>query len=330
MALSVEDLRAFTLVVRERSVSGAAAALGVTQQSVSERIRRLERRLGVELFDRRPHGMEPTAAGFRLLPLAQQSVVLMDRAMSVVDDDDLIRVAVQEATADAVRPLLDLALSGSRLEVSVQAEASEVLGAVAAGSLDVGFGSFTEADDPARALSDDDTSSASSAGTDGDPSGAAANGHGSAGGDIAGADASGPGATSALVIEQLFTDPVIWVAPPDHPLLEREGPVPATDLSILTVGVTAPGGADGDHNGNGGGGAGGLRIAPLSTVAEALRKGRLVEVPVELPGWVLPVSIAYRATERERPAISALRAAVLEEHQRAVARDARSTQGARR
>ncbi len=330
MALSVEDLRAFTLVVRERSVSGAAAALGVTQQSVSERIRRLERRLGVELFDRRPHGMEPTAAGFRLLPLAQQSVVLMDRAMSVVDDDDLIRVAVQEATADAVRPLLDLALSGSRLEVSIEVEASEVLAAVAGGSLDVGFGSFTEADDPGKTSGDGGSGAATESDDSEDPA-TSSNGNGGTSTGLAGADAGAAGATSELVIEQLFTDPVIWVAPPEHPLLEREGPVLATDLSILTVGVTASGPSEGDHNGHGGG-AGGLRIAPLSTVAGALRRGRLVEVPVELPGWVLPVSIAYRARERDRPAISALRAAVLEEHQRALARDVRSssTQGVRR
>ena len=81
MALSIDDLRSFILVAQERSVTRASAKMGVSQQSVSERIRRLEGRLGVQLFDRVAFGMQPTTAGFRLFPYASQAVALIEQAL---------------------------------------------------------------------------------------------------------------------------------------------------------------------------------------------------------------------------------------------------------
>lgn len=52
------------LVVTEQlSFRRAAAALGVRQSAVSHRIRVLEEKLGVSLFERRPRGVRPTLAG---------------------------------------------------------------------------------------------------------------------------------------------------------------------------------------------------------------------------------------------------------------------------
>jgi len=61
------DLQAFMTVVRQGSITRAAAQLGLTQPSVSRTIRALEERLGVALLMRSTRKLSPTAAGQRLL-----------------------------------------------------------------------------------------------------------------------------------------------------------------------------------------------------------------------------------------------------------------------
>lgn len=83
MGLKPEDLNVFQLVAANRSVTGAAADLQMAQQSVSDRIRVLERVVGEPLFVRSPRGMELTAAGLRLLPYAQRCLNILDEALTV-------------------------------------------------------------------------------------------------------------------------------------------------------------------------------------------------------------------------------------------------------
>src|SRR5215471_11811803 len=64
---SVDDLRAFLAVGRERSFTKAAAKLGVSQSALSHTIRELEARLGVRLLTRTTRSVSPTEAGERLL-----------------------------------------------------------------------------------------------------------------------------------------------------------------------------------------------------------------------------------------------------------------------
>ncbi len=278
MALSIDDLRTFLLVSSERSVSKAASRLGVTQQSVSERIRRLESRVGVELFLRLPHGMQPSNAGFRLLPYAHQAVGLIDEALTAIDTEDLVRVRVQRSVASVVLPLLE---NGDiKRDISLEDDASAVLTAVSNGTVDAGIGVFSDGDE----------------------------------------------AASSLVIGVLFDDPVVWVVPPEHPLARRQEAVSPSELNGLAVGVSlGETGSVANGNGHSGAGAGaeveGPRIAPRSSVAEALAEGRLVEVSVELPGWVVPISIAYRSSDYDRPAITALRSQVASERHRVEATD---------
>ncbi len=309
MALSIDDLRTFILVSSERSVSKASTHLGVTQQSVSERIRRLERRVGVELFVRLPHGMQPSGAGFRLLPYARQAVDLVDRALAVIDADDLVRARVQASVADLVVPLLGAGTT--RVEPVVSEDAAEVLGAVVSGAADVGIGVFS-AEDAATFTPEAPSPSSLLAGPVLSPE---PNGHGAGdGGDGYGLDPSPVGGVGSdggddvdpvLVIDHLFDDPVVWVVPPEHPLATRSRAVPPAELSELAFGVALSGQPPADGQGRS---PEGLRLAPRSTVAGALAEGSLVEVAVDLPGWVVPISIAYRATDHDRPTIAALRA----------------------
>lgn len=82
MGLKPEDLNVFQLVAGHRSVTGAAVELQMAQQSVSDRIRVLERVVGEPLFVRSPRGMELTAAGLRLLPYAGRCLNILDEALA--------------------------------------------------------------------------------------------------------------------------------------------------------------------------------------------------------------------------------------------------------
>ncbi|MFX4315554.1 LysR family transcriptional regulator, partial [Enterobacter sp. 63] len=60
--MSLVRLRTFIEVYRQRSISGAARALNLTQPAVSQHISGLEVAVGRPLFERQAHGVVPTAA----------------------------------------------------------------------------------------------------------------------------------------------------------------------------------------------------------------------------------------------------------------------------
>lgn len=67
-----DDLRYALAVARTRSLSGAAGALGVSHTTVGRRLRALEERLGVRLFDATPDGFTLTPAGEDLVAVAER------------------------------------------------------------------------------------------------------------------------------------------------------------------------------------------------------------------------------------------------------------------
>jgi len=81
MNVSLRLLRAFVAVGREGNVRRAAARLFVSQPSLSQDIRRLERHVGVPLFVRGPQGMTLTQPGEELLRCVETALVLIDRGV---------------------------------------------------------------------------------------------------------------------------------------------------------------------------------------------------------------------------------------------------------
>lgn len=69
-ALQWDDLRIVLAVGRSGSLSGAARTLGVSHATVFRRLRDIERRLGVRLFERSAGGYAPTPAGEDLVAVA--------------------------------------------------------------------------------------------------------------------------------------------------------------------------------------------------------------------------------------------------------------------
>src|SRR5690554_5314717 len=77
--MDTELLKTFMEVSRTRHFGRAAENLYLTQSAVSFRIRQLEGLLGVELFSRQRNNIHLTAAGEKLMPLAETSVRLEQR-----------------------------------------------------------------------------------------------------------------------------------------------------------------------------------------------------------------------------------------------------------
>lgn len=67
-----DDLRYALAVARTKTLSGAGCSLGVSHTTVGRRIRSLEDRLGVRLFDASPEGFTLTEAGADLVAVAER------------------------------------------------------------------------------------------------------------------------------------------------------------------------------------------------------------------------------------------------------------------
>lgn len=77
--MELRHLRYFLMVAREGTVSGAAAALHVSQPSLSRQMQELERDLGCRLFERGSRRITLTEPGMRLRRRAEEIVDLVGR-----------------------------------------------------------------------------------------------------------------------------------------------------------------------------------------------------------------------------------------------------------
>ena len=77
--MELRHLRYFLMIARERTISRAAAALHVSQPSLSRQMQELERDLGVRLFDRGSRHVTLTESGIRLRRRAEEIVDLVGR-----------------------------------------------------------------------------------------------------------------------------------------------------------------------------------------------------------------------------------------------------------
>ncbi len=85
--LPLNALRAFEACGRLLSFTAAASALSVSQSAVSRHVISLEGLLGVQLFDRRPHGLALTEAGGELLPVLTRAFDRIEQALDDVVSD---------------------------------------------------------------------------------------------------------------------------------------------------------------------------------------------------------------------------------------------------
>jgi DNA-binding transcriptional LysR family regulator len=107
----LRQLRYFVTVAEAGSLTAAAARLHVAQQSLSEQLRLVERRLGAELLVRGPRGVTLTPVGEALLPEARAALAAADRAFAVATraaqgQRDVLRVGVLSSIANHLLPVV--------------------------------------------------------------------------------------------------------------------------------------------------------------------------------------------------------------------------------
>ena len=103
--MDLSDLKIFSAVVREGSVTRAAQLLYRVQSNVTTRIRQLEEDVGVSLFIREGKRLHLSPAGQVLLDYADRLLALAEEARHAVQDPrprGVFRLGAMESTA-AVR-----------------------------------------------------------------------------------------------------------------------------------------------------------------------------------------------------------------------------------
>jgi DNA-binding transcriptional LysR family regulator len=82
--LPLNALRAFEAVAKHGSFTGAANALLISQSALSRHVISLEKLIGVQLFERRPHALVLTAAGQHLLPVVSKSLDRLEYSLDEI------------------------------------------------------------------------------------------------------------------------------------------------------------------------------------------------------------------------------------------------------
>lgn len=96
--INLRHVRAAAEVYRLGTVSAAAGSVSLTQPAITQALAKLEAQLGVSLFERRPDGMEPTAAARLLVPRVEAA---------------LAQIASPRVTMAQLRALIAIADAGS-------------------------------------------------------------------------------------------------------------------------------------------------------------------------------------------------------------------------
>jgi DNA-binding transcriptional LysR family regulator len=142
--ISSRQLECFRAVARELHFTRAAEVLRVAQPALSQQIRKLERQLGLELFERDKHRVAITPAGAALLQHAER--ILAD--LAAVEEELLgwsagtrgwVRLGVARGLAARLaRLLVEFSAANPGIEVELREESNEAMVAdLYAGQLDV-------------------------------------------------------------------------------------------------------------------------------------------------------------------------------------------------
>jgi DNA-binding transcriptional LysR family regulator len=153
-----ESLRLLVLIDESGSLSGAAAALGLSQPAASKRLSTLERGLGLTLADRTRQGTRLTPAGRVVAGWAQRVLTQLDNLLAGAESlrsqrNAELRVAASMTLAEHLVPAWvgELRRRHPGLYVGLQVTNSEhVPGLVRSGAVDLGF---IESPRPPRDLS---------------------------------------------------------------------------------------------------------------------------------------------------------------------------------
>jgi DNA-binding transcriptional LysR family regulator len=154
--LDLTLLLVFLGLLRHRKAASVAAELGLTQSAISQALKRLRDVFRDELFLRRPHGMEPTAAALALeVPVAQavaalRSALTVTRSFEPATADGIVRIAALDSEQAVIMPRFAARVRqlAPRLRLSVLPLARrDAIEALAEGRADIALGFLWDAPD---------------------------------------------------------------------------------------------------------------------------------------------------------------------------------------
>jgi DNA-binding transcriptional LysR family regulator len=158
--MDINQLEVLVAVAREKSFSRAAEALGRTQPAVSQAIRRLERDLGEQLFDRSSKDGTLTHAGTLLVEYGRQMINLRRTAQDAISEiralhTGKVSISANEHTVFYLLPLIaEFRKRHPDIKIEVRrGVASRIPKEITAREVELGVISFKPNDESLRSIS---------------------------------------------------------------------------------------------------------------------------------------------------------------------------------
>ena len=121
---TVKELEAFLLIVRLGGFTPAAAHLKTTQAAVSARMRELQRKLGLPLFERRQRRAKLNARGRALVPYAERMINLSKeityRFIDTKKIEGNVRIGISGSIAASLLPKLMRLIAAQRPGIEIE------------------------------------------------------------------------------------------------------------------------------------------------------------------------------------------------------------------
>lgn len=146
--MTLQQLKYVVAVNRYRNYARAAEACSVTQPTLSAMLMKLETELDVRIFERTRKSVVPTAAGEKIIKLAEKTLIDADRIHGVIDEErgvvaGELKLSIGPTIAPYIMPDFISAYTHEYPDVQLMVKdmkVSSLINALLDGSIDAGIG----------------------------------------------------------------------------------------------------------------------------------------------------------------------------------------------